>query len=202
MKTAKTKKRGGAKMPAKALSRRKQAMTAIDLLKEDHKMVQDIFKEYRKLIKDGGDDRRKEMLVRRACDALTVHAQIEEEIFYPSLREEIDDQEMMDEAQVEHDSAKDLIAQLQRMQPGDEFYDAKFIVLGEQVKHHISEEEGKIFPKAKKCGLNLQDIGRELAEYKQELEQGMRRPQGRDSRRQREPERYDWQDREAYGSRY
>lgn len=160
--------KGGAKS-AKKIKKGEEA--AIALLMQDHKMVQDIFKEYRKLMKNGANDREKQRLVEEACDMLTVHTQIEEEIFYPAMRESLDEEETLDEAQVEHDGAKDLIAQLQDMRPGDPLYDAKFIVLGEQVKHHIEEEEGKIFPKAKKAGIDMQALGEEMMDLKEELEQ-------------------------------
>jgi hemerythrin-like domain-containing protein len=178
-KTAAAKKTGRKKMAGKSGMKnmksvdktKKSEDAAIALLMQDHKMVQDIFKEYRKLMKNGADDREKQELVQQACDMLTVHTQIEEEIFYPAVRRGMDDQEIMDEALVEHDGAKDLIAQLQNMRPGDQLYDAKFIVLGEQVKHHIEEEESKIFPKAKKADIDLQSLGDEMMDMKEELEE-------------------------------
>lgn len=146
---------------------------AIDILTQDHDKVKKLFQEYRRVMKSNGSDREKEDIVREACDALTVHTMVEEEILYPMARSVLDDQEVMDEAEVEHMGAKDLIAQLESMEPGDDLYDAKFIVLGEQVKHHIQEEEGKIFPKLKKAKIDLEQIGMEIHRYKTDLEEDM-----------------------------
>ena len=94
---------------------------------------------------------------------------MEEEIFYPAVRAEIDDQDLMDEADVEHASAKELIAQLEEASPGDDHYDAKVTVLGELIDHHVKEEEGQMFPKAKKA-IDTEAVGAELAARKAELE--------------------------------
>jgi hemerythrin-like domain-containing protein len=104
--------------------------------------------------------------------ALTIHATVEEEIFYPAVREAIDDEDLMDEADVEHANAKNLIAQLEEASPGDDHYDAKVTVLGEMVDHHVKEEEGEIFPKAKKA-IDTVSVGAELAERKAELQEEM-----------------------------
>jgi hemerythrin-like domain-containing protein len=144
--------------------------SAIALLTQDHKKVQDIFRDFRKLMKNGGDDDEKRRMVMQACEMLTIHSEIEEEIFYSQVRRAIQDGEIMDEALVEHDGAKELIEQLRQMEPGDRLYDAKFIVLGEQIKHHIEEEEGKIFPKARKAGLDLVRIGQDMMDLKDDLE--------------------------------
>jgi hemerythrin superfamily protein len=176
-----SKKTAGAKKGKKANAQQKTASgksaagkSAVDILKQDHAEVQAIFKQYRQLMKSGGSAREKRVLARKACDMLTIHALVEEELFYPVVREAMMESELMNEALVEHDGAKQLIAQLRRMSPDDEFFDATFVVLSEQVKHHIREEEGKIFPKAKKTGLNLQKLGRDLEAFKHELEQDRR----------------------------
>jgi hemerythrin superfamily protein len=113
----------------------------------------------------------KEKLKDKICKALIAHTTIEEEIFYPAVRaakiEEGED--MVDEAIVEHASAKDLIKQLQEMQPDDDLYDAKVKVLSEQIEHHVKEEEKEMFPKARKAGLDLLALGQEMALRKQEL---------------------------------
>lgn len=157
-------KKPGAKAAAKA-------KTAIDILKEDHEAVQKIFKEYRQLVKAGADAREKYALVRKACDMLIIHTRLEEELFYPAVRRATEENSLMDEALVEHDCAKDLLEQLRVMRPDEDFYDAKFTVMGEQVRHHIEEEEQKMFPKAKKAGLDLVQLGRELEDFKKELEE-------------------------------
>ena len=96
----------------------------------------------------------------RACQELTIHAQIEEEIFYPAVRDGIEDDDLMDEAEVGHASAKDLIAQLEAMEPGNDLYDARFTVLGEYIDHHVKEEQDEMFPKAKKAKLDLKALGK------------------------------------------
>jgi hypothetical protein len=143
---------------------------AIALLIEDHKRVQQLFKQFEKLKEsDEASDEDKAAIVAMACADLTIHAQIEEEIFYPAARDAIDEQDLLDEAEVEHASAKDLIAQLAEMQPGDELYEAKFTVLGEYVNHHVKEEQDEMFPKVKKAGLDLDALGEELMQRRQEL---------------------------------
>jgi hemerythrin HHE cation binding domain-containing protein len=153
------------KSPAKT-----NAQDAIALLTDDHKTVQKLFKDYDKLVQNDGDEAEKAALAKQICTELVIHAQIEEEIFYPAVREAIEETDLLDEAEVEHASAKDLIAQLSTMAPGDELYDAKVTVLGEYVNHHISEEQDEMFPQAKKAELDTASLGAELLERKQELQ--------------------------------
>ena len=116
------------------------------------------------------DASQKQALAEQICTALTVHSQIEEEIFYPAVRAAVGEELVMDEALVEHESAKTMIEQLEGMQPGDEHYDAKVVVLGEYIKHHVQEEQGEIFPKVKKSKeIDLTALGEELATRKKEL---------------------------------
>lgn len=142
---------------------------AIALLTADHREVAEMFEQFEQL----GDraTTSKEKLKDKICKALIAHTTIEEEIFYPAVRaakvEEGED--MVDEAIVEHAAAKDLIKQLQEMQPDDDLYDAKVKVLSEQIEHHVKEEEKEMFPKAKKAGLDLLALGQEMALRKQEL---------------------------------
>lgn len=141
---------------------------AIALLTADHREVKEMFEQFEEL----GDRAKasKEKLKDKICKALIAHTTIEEEIFYPAMREKGEDAEdMVDEAVVEHASAKDLIKQLQEMQPDDDLYDAKVKVLGEQIDHHVQEEEKEMFAKAKKSGLDLLALGQEMALRKQEL---------------------------------
>lgn len=142
---------------------------AIALLTSDHAEVKKMFKAFEKL-KQNGSDEDKQALVREICAALSVHAQVEEEIFYPAVRDAIDDSDLMDEAEVEHAGAKDLIAQLEASSPGDDLYDAKVTVLGEQVDHHVKEEEGEMFPKVRKAKLDLAELGNQMLARKGELE--------------------------------
>jgi hemerythrin superfamily protein len=140
---------------------------AIAMLTADHKKVKAMFKEFKSL-KEEGTHEEKAALVKQICDALTVHAVIEEEIFYPAVRAAIEDGDLMDEALVEHAGAKEMIAQLRQMDPDDDLYDAKVTVLGEQINHHVEEEEGEMFPKAKKAKVDTEELGTELAARKQE----------------------------------
>ena len=145
------------------------APDAIELLTTDHKEVKALFKEYDKLVKAEGGDEDKQALAQKICAMLTVHATIEEEIFYPAARAALEEQDLLDEAEVEHAGAKDLIAQIEAMDPSEPLYDAKVTVLGEYIDHHVKEEEGEMFPQARKAKLDLAAIGAELAERKEEL---------------------------------
>jgi hemerythrin superfamily protein len=138
---------------------------AIDLLTEDHKMVKRMFKEFDKN-KESAEATDKEELVGEICDALELHAEIEEQIFYPAARAAIGDDDMMNEAEVEHAAAKGLIEQLRGMDPSDELYDAKVTVLSEQIDHHVEEEEKEMFPKVKKAKLDLEALGEQMQEMK------------------------------------
>ncbi|MBV8147394.1 MAG: hemerythrin domain-containing protein [Gammaproteobacteria bacterium] len=144
-------------------------MDAIAALTADHRKVRELFKQFKKLKSAEGAGREKAALVKQICTELTIHAAIEEEIFYPAVRVQIDDDDLMDEALVEHAGAKDLIAQLEGMDPGDDLYDAKVTVLGEQIDHHVEEEEGEIFPKAKKAKVDTEKLGAQLFARKAEL---------------------------------
>lgn len=143
---------------------------AIKLLTQDHKEVKALFKEYEKLCKADADETQKQALAEQICEMLTVHAQIEEELLYPAAYEALDEGDLVDEAQVEHASAKDLIAQIRGMQPSDELYDAKVTVLGEYIDHHVKEERNEIFPKARSARkLDLVTMRDELMARKEEL---------------------------------
>lgn len=141
---------------------------AIELLMEDHKKVKKLFKEFEKLSKQEDIDGKVE-IANQICEELTIHTTLEEEIFYPAAREAIEDEDIVNEAIVEHASAKDLIAQIQEMSGDDEMYDAKVTVLCEYVNHHVEEEEKEMFPKAKKAKMDLEGLGAQLMERKEEL---------------------------------
>ena len=142
---------------------------AIALLTADHKTVKGLFKDFEDLTKQDDADEQKARLVQQICNELTVHAQVEEELFYPAVRDVIDDDDLMDEADIEHASAKDLIAQLEELEPGDDHYDARVTVLGEYIDHHVKEEEGAMFVKARKGDVNTAELGEQIAERKEEL---------------------------------
>jgi hemerythrin superfamily protein len=139
---------------------------AIAALTADHKKVKALFTEFKRLKEQDDAQEQKAELVSRICLELKVHAEIEEEVFYPAVRKQIDDEDLMDEALVEHAGAKELIAQLEEMDPEDDLYDARVTVLGEQIDHHVKEEEGEMFPKAKKAKVNTPELAAELAERK------------------------------------
>jgi hemerythrin-like domain-containing protein len=145
--------------------RRAKPQDAIQLLRADHRKVQDLFDQFEK----ARGEARKAELAQEICTELKVHAQIEEEIFYPAARAALKDQDLVDEAAVEHASAKDLIAQIEQAQAGDQLFDAKVIVLGEYIKHHVKEEQNEMFPKLKKTKLDLKALGEQLAERKEAL---------------------------------
>jgi len=140
--------------------------SAIDLLEQDHREVEEWFDEYDELKED---DARKAELAQKICLALKVHAQIEEEIFYPQAREATKDNDLIDEAVVEHATVKNLIAEIESMEVGEDLYDAKIRVLGEMVKQHIKEEEEELFPELRPAKIDLEAFGKELAERKEEL---------------------------------
>ncbi|MBV9889764.1 MAG: hemerythrin domain-containing protein [Rhizobacter sp.] len=142
---------------------------AVSLLSSDHAEVKQMFEDYRQLVQDGADDDRRGELAGQICSALTVHAEIEEDLFYPALRERFEDDLALDEAEVEHAVARDLIEQIEAMEPDDPLFDARVLVLADYVEHHVQEEEGEIFPQAEKSGIDLDELGAELAERKQEL---------------------------------
>ena len=142
---------------------------AIELLLADHRNVEKLFKQYQKLVEDEGSYNEKEALAATICAELTVHTQVEEEIFYPAARDILDEENIVDEAVVEHASAKDLIAQLADMSPDDDLYDATIKVLSELIEHHVEEEEDEMFPKLKKAKLDTAELGPRMAERKEEL---------------------------------
>ena len=142
---------------------------AVDLLDADHIAVKKLFDAYKKLCENDASGEEKQKLADQICQELTVHAQIEEEIFYPQVRDAIDEDDLLDEAEEEHGTAKDLISQIEEMDPEDDLYDAKVTVLGEYIDHHVKEEREEMFPKARASDLDLVAMADELSERKMEL---------------------------------
>ncbi|MFZ6875989.1 hemerythrin domain-containing protein [Undibacterium sp. Di27W] len=141
---------------------------AVTLLKQDHKNVKALFSKFESL----GDAAlvSKKKIAHQICLELTKHTIAEEEIFYTAMRKAGEDtKDMLDEATVEHAAAKDLIAQILKMEPDEDLYDAKVKVLSEQIEHHVKEEEGEMFPKAKKAKLDLVALGVAIQERKDEI---------------------------------
>lgn len=146
----------------------KAQQDAIALLKADHRKVEDLFEKAEK----ARDEKRKEGLVREICIELMVHSTIEEELFYPACKGQIEDEDKLEEAYVEHDGAKVLISELLESSPASEFYDAKVKVLSELIKHHVKEEEARsegLMAQARQAGLDLDALGARLEERKGEL---------------------------------
>jgi len=141
---------------------------ALTLLAEDHEQVRSLFEQYDELgIRAHAG---KQKLALQICEELTRHATIEEDIFYPAVRKAAKASgDLVDEAIVEHAAAKDLIAQLMQMDAGDDLFDAKVRVLGEQVMHHVEEEENEMFPKVRNTKLDLMELGMQLARRKEEI---------------------------------
>jgi hemerythrin superfamily protein len=141
---------------------------AIALLEADHREVEDLFDQFEAAT---GDAQKRDLAI-AICVALKVHARLEEELFYPAAYTALDDKSLIDEAQVEHASAKDLIAQIESGAPGEAFYDARVKVLSEYIDHHVTEEENEIFPQCRKSKLDLGALGALMAMRKQELMTG------------------------------
>ena len=140
---------------------------ALELLISDHRTVEGLFDRYESE-KDGDEDTRRE-IAQQICNELTVHARVEEELLYPWLRENLDDEEMVEEAQVEHNTAKELIAQIETSDGVDAAFNAKVKVLAEYIKHHVKEEENEIFPEVRDKKDELDELGQEMAARKGEL---------------------------------
>ena len=138
---------------------------AIAMLKADHKKVSGLFAEFEK----ARASTTKKRLVGTICTELSVHAQVEEEVFYPAVKAALKDKEMIPEAVVEQATMKELIGQIQGAEPDGEMYDAKVKVLSEYVKHHVKEEHTEMFPKAAKTRLDMMALGAEMAARKSEL---------------------------------
>jgi len=142
-----------------------KTQAAIALLRADHKLVSSLFAEYGKTRVTA----KKKSLVAQICTELTVHAQLEEEIFYPEVKQALKDHLLVPEATVEHATLKDLIAQVEGQDPDGEMFDAKIKVLSEYVRHHVNEEQDEMFPKAMTTKLDMQELGARMALRKEQL---------------------------------
>ena len=141
----------------------KQEATA--LLKADHKLVAQLFDDYEQT----NSKSQKKQLVDQICKELSIHAQVEEEIFYPAVQKALKDHELVPEAIVEHSTLKDLIAAVKGVEPDGEMYDAKIKVMSEYVKHHVKEEENEMFVEAKSTNLDMVQLGALMGERKTQL---------------------------------
>jgi selenocysteine-specific translation elongation factor len=152
------------------------APDALGMLKADHDKAKALFRAFDALKGHRDEARRKAELVDEICYELTLHSMLEEEIFYPVLRSAVDDDDLLDEADIEHAGARELIGQLEIMAPGDDHFDATVTVLGEEIEHHIAKEEGELFEAARAAGIDLDDLGEQLAARKEELEEDLSSP--------------------------
>jgi Hemerythrin HHE cation binding domain len=144
-------------------------VSAIDLLKQDHDDVDALFKDYELLADGASDNGDRRALSTRICGMLAVHAMIEEEIFYPAAREAKVDADLLDEAEIEHGAAKQLIAEIGAAKTSEALYDARVKVLGEYIRHHVKEEENELFPACRKSDMDLSEIGARLQKRKDQL---------------------------------
>lgn len=148
----------------------KKSQDAIELLDGDHRAVKALFDEFAQVSAHQGGATRRRALAEQICMELTIHMRLEEEVFYPPVREAIRDDDLLDEGEVEHAGAKDLIGQILSMKPQDDLYDAKVTVLGEYIEHHVRQEREEMFPKLRKSGIDLALLGGQLRLRKQELQ--------------------------------
>ena len=159
-------------MPSKSYNRGESALSssqdAISILTEDHDKVKALFKEFEELHEEEDEEGATEIAM-QICNELTVHASLEEELFYPEVRKAMEDGELINEAEVEHASAKELIAQIESMDGSEEKYAATVTVLGEYIDHHVKEEQNEIFPQAKKAKIDMNALGEKMMLRKQEL---------------------------------
>ena len=186
---AKAKKRaksaGGKQSPGRRRAAKQQ--DAVDVLKADHGQVKEWFEQF----ESTRSDKRKQLLASQICQALKVHTQIEAEIFYPAFLAATDDEDVHHEAEIEHEGAKRLIADIEASGPDDDYYDARVTVLAEMIKHHVNEEEKRdgMFSKARKADMDLVGLGQQLEARKSELmsesagdnESAVRRARGSDA---------------------
>ncbi|WP_296596266.1 hemerythrin domain-containing protein [Phenylobacterium sp.] len=139
---------------------------AVSDLMADHRTVEDLFKQYEK---SKSDDAKKQSIAQQIIAELRVHMVLEEEIFYPESRPFVDEQDTVNEAEVEHASAKDLMKQIEAMSPSDDYYDAKVKVLSEMIDHHVEEEETEYFPEVRRSDMDLKAVGEKMRTRKAEL---------------------------------
>jgi hypothetical protein len=151
----------------KIMPTKDKTTNAIAMLKEDHEKVKDLFEKF----EEANGSSRKSKIVSEALMELKIHATVEEELFYPALRQQIEDDDIMDEADEEHHVAKILIAELEEMSGDEDHWEAKFLVLAESVRHHIKEEEGTMFKEARKSDIDFDILGSQMAQLKQKLMQ-------------------------------
>lgn len=152
-------------MPTSSKSQEASASSVTDMLRNDHKKVKGLFEEF----EQAEDVTTKQRIVETALMELEVHSKLEEELIYPAIRAEVDDDDLMDEALEEHHVVHGLLGELKKMKASDERYDAKFTVLAENVRHHIKEEESEMFPKAEDCEIDWESLCSQVMKRKEQL---------------------------------
>ena len=160
-----SRKSGGRSKPTRSTAKRARKRDAIRMLKDDHERVAALFARFERT----RGEPQKKRIAETICNELTVHAQLEEELFYPAARQAIAEQDLLNEAEVEHASAKSLIAQIESSSPSSEKYDALVTVLGEYIRHHVKEEEGLLFKKVRASELDLVALGERIQARKRSL---------------------------------
>jgi hemerythrin superfamily protein len=159
--------RGGQRAASRRGDGRRSGTDAISLLKSDHREVEDLFEQFEK----ARSEDRKSQIAQQICNALKAHTTIEEEIFYPAFLQATEETDIHHEAEIEHEGAKRLVAEIEGMSADDEYYDAKVTVLSEMIKHHVNEEEkrGGMFAKARQSDMDLDSLGQQLQQRKSEV---------------------------------
>lgn len=150
-------------------SARAKGPDAVAMLVEDHEKVSELFEDFENIKSESGQSAKKQELAAKICAELTIHMQLEEEIFYPRVKDELKNDDLVPEALVEHAGIKQLIIQVQGAHKQDEMYDAKISVMSEYVKHHVEEEHTEMFPQAKSAKVDMHELGAEMAARKKEL---------------------------------
>jgi len=148
---------------------KKQAPDAIDLLDADHLAVHGLFESYRELVRTRAPALKRRALAEEICMELTIHARLEEELFYPAVREALQDDELVDEAEDQHGSQREFVVQILASSPDDELYDAKVAVLADYVERHVRQEREQVFNRALAARLDLQSLGRMINVRRDEL---------------------------------
>jgi hemerythrin superfamily protein len=148
---------------------KKQAPDAIDLLDADHLEVHGLFQSYRELVRTGADALQRRALAEEICMELTIHARLEEELFYPAVRDALNDEDVVDGSEEQHGSQRELVAQILSTSPDDALYDARVAVLAEYVERHVRQEREQVFNRAAASRVDLQALARSLTVRKEEL---------------------------------
>ena len=149
--------------------KRKNTPDAVDLLDADHLAVHAMFEQYRELVRSGAAALARRTLAEDLCLALTIHAKLEQELFYPAVRDALQDEDLVDESEDQHGSMRDLVGQILTGKPEDELYDAKVAVLCEYVERHVRQEREQVFNRLLASGIDLQSLGRRIARRREEL---------------------------------